>query len=321
MIRRYGRCFAAFMLFFAVALAGCGAKEPPVVATVDGEEISREQFQAYINIHWRIIDPERSLSEDEKREMLDNMIVDRLLYEEALDREYETDREAATEEYEEFAQLNIERHFEDSEHRYQARLQELNLTADDILGWIERYQIIGEMLTDVRNGVPQPTADEVEAFYEQHKGDFIRGERREVRAILINERSPVEEDRDPEELAWDIYQQLLAGGDFAQLAATYSADEQSRDNGGLLGTYEEKDLLPQLADIVFSLEPGEVGEPVETENGWNIVEVLQVMEPENIPIEEMFDQIYDFLWSTAKEQRVNRLIENLQRDADIDIKL
>lgn len=321
MARGYGRCFAALIILLALALTGCGAKEPAVVATIDGEEISWEQFQAYVDIHKRMYDPSYELSEEEQREMLDNLIIDRLLYEEALNREYEIDQEAATEEYREYVQLSVEKYFEDSEHRYQIRLQELNLTADDILGWIERYQIIGVMLTDLRAGVPQPSSDEVAAFYEQHKSDFTRGERREVRGILINEKSLSDEEQDPEELAWEIYQELLAGGDFAQLAATYSADEYSRDNGGLLGTYEEKDLIPALADIVFSLEPGEVGEPVETSNGWNIVEVLQVLEPENIPIEEMFDQIYEYLWSTAKEQRINRLIETLQRKADIDIKL
>lgn len=319
---RYGRPVVAFVVLLAVVLSSCGQRQPSVVAVVDGEEITQQDLDVFINLNFRLRDPSLTFTVEERRELLNEMITNKLLYAEALEQGFEPDSEAVAEEYQNYTKFIADTFFEGSESRYQARLQELDLTADLILGWFTIYHAVSDLLADVRERAVKPTAEEVEVFYETNKAQFAQGERRRLRHILLNEDSFADEEAgDPEDFAWEIYQQLMAGGDFAQLAALYSADAYSKDNGGNIGTFEKKDLLPEVADHVFELELGVVGEPQQSIHGWHIFEVLEIIEPGFVPIEDVFDQIYDYLLGVEQDRKVNTLIDRLERQAKIDIKL
>jgi parvulin-like peptidyl-prolyl isomerase len=73
----------------------------------------------------------------------------------------------------------------------------------------------------------------------------------------------------------DIIARLNAGEDFATLAATYSTDVTSRDDGGSLGWFTREDLLtPELADAAFSMQINEIRGPIKTMLGYHIIQVL-----------------------------------------------
>ncbi len=71
--------------------------------------------------------------------------------------------------------------------------------------------------------------------------------------------------------ASEVYAQLTAGGDFAILAAQYNPVTK-----GDLGWFPRGYLLdPKLDDIVFSLQPGEYSQVIETDIGYHIIKVLE----------------------------------------------
>lgn len=73
-----------------------------------------------------------------------------------------------------------------------------------------------------------------------------------------------------------ILEQLQAGGDFVALAATYSRDSLTKDSGGDLGFFVRDDLTtPELADLAFSLQPGQIGGPLQTMLGYHVVQTLE----------------------------------------------
>jgi len=73
-----------------------------------------------------------------------------------------------------------------------------------------------------------------------------------------------------------ILEQLQAGADFAALAATYSRDSLTKDSGGDLGFFVREDLTtPELADLAFSLQAGQVGGPLQTMLGYHVVQTLE----------------------------------------------
>lgn len=76
--------------------------------------------------------------------------------------------------------------------------------------------------------------------------------------------------------AQDVLRRLQAGERFETLAAARSRDVTTRDRGGDLGFFIRENLTtPELADLAFSLQAGEVGGPVRTMLGYHVVQTLE----------------------------------------------
>ena len=80
---------------------------------------------------------------------------------------------------------------------------------------------------------------------------------------------------DTVEQADTVLARLSNGEDFGALAAEYSKDVTTRDDGGNLGWFGVDDLLaPELAQQAFNMQIGEVAGPIETMLGYHVVQVL-----------------------------------------------
>lgn len=76
--------------------------------------------------------------------------------------------------------------------------------------------------------------------------------------------------------ATGILERLNAGEDFAALAAAYSRDVTTRAQGGDLGWFAQDALLePYLAEVAFSLQPGQLSGAVPTSLGFHVIQVLE----------------------------------------------
>jgi parvulin-like peptidyl-prolyl isomerase len=73
--------------------------------------------------------------------------------------------------------------------------------------------------------------------------------------------------------AANLRQRAASGEDFASLAGQYSSDPGSGRFGGSMGTFGRGQMLKEVDDAVFSMEVGEISEPVETEVGLHILRV------------------------------------------------
>jgi len=73
-----------------------------------------------------------------------------------------------------------------------------------------------------------------------------------------------------------IRAKVLAGGDFATLAQTYSMDLSTRLAGGDLGWFPRGVLTtPEVEAAAFALQPGEVSAVVQSRLGFHVIEVIE----------------------------------------------
>jgi foldase protein PrsA len=103
------------------------------------------------------------------------------------------------------------------------------------------------------------------------------------------------EERSSEEalkLANEVRDKLLGGADFAELAAEYSDDTYSAQNGGTLTDYVNA-WVEGFRNAVLTLPLDQISEPVETEYGYHIIKVSE----RNVPT-------YDDMKETLRSQLI-----------------
>lgn len=76
-------------------------------------------------------------------------------------------------------------------------------------------------------------------------------------------------------LANELRDRILAGEDFATLAAEYSDDFGSAQSGGDLGWFGRGMMVAPFEEAAFSLPVGEVSEPIKTDFGYHLIEVVE----------------------------------------------
>jgi len=141
-----------------------------------------------------------------------------------------------------------------SEEAYQAQL-------NDYLSYIESY---AKVSAEDLHWMIQ--ADLYQSKMMEAIGADIETEQEQVwaRHILVAE----------EEETTQLYERLEAGEEFAELAKELSTDTGSGALGGDLGWFGEVQMVAPFDEAAFSLEIGEISEPVESNFGWHIIQVL-----------------------------------------------
>ncbi|MFQ6015384.1 MAG: peptidylprolyl isomerase [Anaerolineae bacterium] len=74
-----------------------------------------------------------------------------------------------------------------------------------------------------------------------------------------------------EEEAKTVLERLQQGEDFAEVAAEVSKDEATKENGGDLGWFPRGQMTPVFEEAAFTLQPGELSEPIQTQYGFHII--------------------------------------------------
>ncbi|WP_111640852.1 SurA N-terminal domain-containing protein [Marinimicrobium alkaliphilum] len=140
--------------------------------------------------------------------------------------------------------------------------------------------------------------------YEQEAANYAGAAERNAAHILLDDGDRA--------LADELYQRLAQGEDFAALAAEYSVDSGSRNQGGELG-YTAGDMFPDAFESALAdLSVGDVSEPVSTEAGIHLIKLLDERGGEAPSFEEQRERIARQLRRARAEGEFAVLLERLR---------
>jgi peptidyl-prolyl cis-trans isomerase C len=177
-------------------------------------------------------------------------------------------------------------------------LDQLEMARRSILAnaFVEDY-LEGTKLTDA----------ELAAEYEKFKGQMGSTEYK-ARHILV----------DKEDAAKDIIAKLKANPKaFAALAKANSKDPGSKNNGGDLGWFDPRSMVPEFGNAVAGLKKGEMTQaPVKSQFGYHVIMLEDSRPKEFAPLE----QVKPMLTQEVQQQKLRKLIDDMKAKAKIEYK-
>jgi len=149
----------------------------------------------------------------------------------------------------------------------------------------------------------QISDEAIQNYYVDHKNDYASPKTVEARHILFKLENNADDQavaaaRARAETVLDLIQK---GADFAEMAKKHS-EGPSKTNGGHLGTFRKEDMVAPFSEKAFSMQAGEVSEPVRTQFGWHLIKVDKVNPASEQTLEEASAAIRKTL--TNEEARV-----------------
>jgi peptidyl-prolyl cis-trans isomerase SurA len=165
------------------------------------------------------------------------------------------------------------------------------------------------------------TPGEAERYYEQHKADYQQTESLQLSEIMISTGGTTDAAKlaAAKAKADDIETRIHAGGDFAQLAKSFS-DGPTASQGGDLGQFLRGALPKLLEEKTFPLKTGQVTEPILTRQGYIILKVNQHVPGGAKPYKEVQEQVEEAFYMERMEPAIRGYLTKMREEAYIDIK-
>ena len=159
-------------------------------------------------------------------------------------------------------------------------------------------------------------------YYHNNQKDFWDPGKARVRHILILTEKELSADKKKEKYfqAKEILGEVKRGKDFADAAKEYSEDI-SASEGGDVGFVEKGKMVPEFEKAVYSLKEGAISDIVETEYGYHIIKVEEVLAGRTLPLKDVKNKI-EFILSNKKQKLAyDEWMSELRKSAFIEISL
>ncbi|WP_160898829.1 MULTISPECIES: SurA N-terminal domain-containing protein [Halomonadaceae] len=176
--------------------------------------------------------------------------------------------------------------------------------------FVQSESVDASWITLDRSELVDPSEIEEEVVrdrYRERVESMQADEQRNAAHILIRE------DREDAEAAVEAVQEgLKQGRSFAELAAEYSDDGATADEGGKLGFSSRDDFDESFSEALFSIEEtGKVVGPVSTSFGQHFIKLLDVRSEEPPSFESMEASLRETIARERAERRYVELSEEL----------
>ncbi len=289
-----------------------------VLVTVDGQSLT--QSEANVQVNQRMMQMSRQMPIQQlqamapqlSRQVIDEFVAQVLLSKQATAEAIEVDEAEIDAVIDDFAKRLPEG------TTIESVLAGRQMTIEQARADIRKDQAIRKLLTKNLPEEFEVSDEAVEAFYQERLEEMKVPESVRARHILIK----VEADDDEaakaakREKAVALKKQLDDGADFNELAKAESACP-SGAQGGELGTFGRGEMVPPFDAAAFGQPVEAIGDVVETNFGYHVIQVLERTAETTRPLEEVQEGIRDHLENQQRNAAFIDYIESLKSGAEI----
>lgn len=220
-----------------------------------------------------------------KRKFLDDLILQELLYQEAVKKRLEKDKEIIS---------TLER--------------------------VKKKILAQKLLEKEVMELVKTSEDEIKKYYEENKKDYEMPEQVNAAHILVRVKDGASEAEDKAALekAEGLLKKIKEGADFSTVAKENS-DCPSSSKGGDLGYFSSGQMVPEFEEAAFKLKVGEVSNIVKTKFGYHIIKVLDKKESRLKELNEVRDEIEQKLTKEKQKSTFENYTEALKAKAKITV--
>ncbi|HJX37222.1 MAG TPA: peptidylprolyl isomerase [Anaerolineae bacterium] len=297
-MERFTGCAALSLIVVMVLVLGCAGEAPPaetpvvtpssageLAALVNGQPIVMEEYEKQVaQVEAFFAQEGLDLESAEGRERLAQ--ARRQVLEQMIDQELI--RQAAAAMGVSISESQLESSLQEiidqsgGQDRFDQSLQAMGNTYDDF-----RQMLLDQLLSEgVYGAVTASISSTAEQVHARH--------------ILVATRERAEE----------VLARLQAGEDFSYLAREYSEDISSRETGGDVGFFPRGIMPPEVEEVAFSAQVGEVSGVIESQFGFHIIQVLEKEERE-IAVEVFENLRQQTFMQWLQQRREGSTIERL----------
>jgi peptidyl-prolyl cis-trans isomerase C len=290
-----------------------------VIAEVNGAPVRAWQLDEVMAVQLAQFEASGFALEDDdakrhRRAALDAIIGNELLYQAAIAEGISPSPEQID------IQIQQARSRFQTEQDYRSYLIQAGITEEQVRDQAS-YQLTVQSYIQHLTGELAVDEAKVREAYEKNREIFkepakVRGS---IVVVMSDPEDPQAQRDDARRRIEEAYQRIQNGEDFAQIAREYSQGG-SAAKGGDLGFFKrEDDILPQVDDVAFAMEIGDISEVFETPFGFNIFMKTGLEEERQLE----YDEVKPTLMLMASDQRqkdtVKERIAELRAAGNVEI--
>ncbi|MDD2230150.1 MAG: peptidylprolyl isomerase [Candidatus Cloacimonetes bacterium] len=116
-----------------------------------------------------------------------------------------------------------------------------------------------------------------------------------------------------------IRSRYIAGESFESLAQAYSMDNESKEEGGIIGEFAEADLPDLFAVAIMQVPVGEISPVMENEGMLYLFERLEEFPPRIFSYEEVKEQLQQYIFRQKQTEVYDKWISDLKSESYVQI--
>ncbi len=300
--------FALSFLFSSLVFARVVEK---VVARINEEAITKSQLEkrkeslsvkAYQSLSGSELDSALMHIEEKTLEMMVNEIM---LLERA--------REMGMEESKiinHYIQSFKEQNKIESDEKLDEMLSREGMAREDLIQEIKSVVIPQYVINQDVSSKLEITGSEISEYYESHPDEFLLDPEVTIENVFIPGT-----DNDAENNARNFSSEIRKGTAVVDAINSFGLDPGL----GEPRTYSKGDLVDELERQAFTLNPGEVSDPIKTRSGFHVIRVVSVNKTGRIPLSEVKEKITEKIKDSKYEASLIKYMEDLKKQCFVKI--
>lgn len=289
-----------------------------VVAVVNGDAITRSDFEETQAAVYRALagkfsgDELKNKFEEAKSHILDNMIEDMLLSQEAKSKNFNVDSEIG----ELIENLKKENNITSDEDLERAMASE-GFTIESYKAMARERLLKQRLIGREVDSKIDISEEELHNYYSTHTPEFEVPARLHLREVFVGIENRSEDAAAI--MAANARSRIAESGEDFDAVAREVSESPSKDQGGDLGWLDEPDLAPDLKEAIAGLQKGGLSPVIKSPKGCRVIKLEDRQEPMLKTFEDVKQSIEGKLHAERRGAAVDEYLRELRKSSYIFI--